>query len=460
MINLKSPHRKECRHIKAKLFSLLARAALIAGAGILLWAAAAAPAGAAGEEIYVLKVEGTITRGQLGYIQRNLETAQKEGAPLVVIILNTPGGLVDATLKINEAFLNAAVPIAVLVSPQGAIAASAGAFLVLGSDIAAMAPGTTVGAAHPVAISAEGTTPADDKTANFLAKHLRSLAREKGRPADVAEKFVTENLTLDAEEALEQGVIEYLAFNLEGLLETLDGHELEKMGQRYVLLTADTPVKYVEPNLRERLQNWLSDPQIAFLLLSLGLLGIYLGISAPGTFVPEVIGGILLVLGIYGIGLFDTNTAGLVLLLLGAGLIIAEIFTPGFGVLGIGGGVCLLAGAILLPVEPLMSPQWYESFRLTVTGTVVGLTLLFLLIAYQVYLSRRRSRDGSAFFRPPERGVVVEELAPSGLIRARGELWKARSHDGTVIAVGEEVEVVRAEALTLWVRPAAENNQD
>jgi len=425
---------------------------------MLLWAAAAAPASTAGEEIYVLEVEGTITRGQLEYIQRHLETAQKEDAALVVIILNTPGGLVDATLKINEAFLNAAVPVAVLVSPQGAIAASAGVFLVLGSDIAAMAPGTTVGAAYPVALSAEGATPADDKTATFLAKHLRSLAGEKGRPADVAEKFVTENLTLAAEEALELGVIEYIASNLEELLEALDGHELEKMGRRYVLHTAGAPVKYADPNLRERLQHWLSNPQIAFLLLSLGILGIYLGISAPGTFVPEVIGGILLVMGIYGIGMFDTSTAGIVLLLLGAGLIIAEIFTAGFGVLGIGGGVCLLAGAILLPVEPLMPTQWYDSFRLTVTGTVVGVTLLLLLIAYQVYLSRRRSRDGSAFFRPPERGVVVEELAPSGLIKARGELWKARSHDGTVIAVGREVEVVRAEDLTLWVRPAAENN--
>ncbi|HOL17705.1 MAG TPA: ATP-dependent Clp protease proteolytic subunit, partial [Bacillota bacterium] len=184
---------------------MFTRVAFIIGVVMLLWAAAAAPASTAGEEIYVLEVEGTITRGQLEYIQRHLETAQKEDAALVVIILNTPGGLVDATLKINEAFLNAAVPVAVLVSPQGAIAASAGVFLVLGSDIAAMAPGTTVGAAYPVALSAEGATPADDKTATFLAKHLRSLAGEKGRPADVAEKFVTENLTLAAEEALELG---------------------------------------------------------------------------------------------------------------------------------------------------------------------------------------------------------------------------------------------------------------
>lgn len=425
----------------------------------IMWPVAAAPAAFSGQsEIVVLEVEGTITTGQLSFIQRNVESALKREAHMLVLIINTPGGLVDATMKINETFLNAPLPIAVLVAPSGAIAASAGAFIVLGADIAAMVPGTTVGAAYPVSVSPEGTTPADEKTANFLAKHLRSLAGEKGRPEDVAERFVTENLTLDAPEALDLGVIEYLVPNLESLLAELNGVEIDKLGQTFTLNPADAQVRYFEMNLQERLQNWLSDPQIAFILLSLGILGIYLGISAPGTFVPEVIGGILLIMGIYGIGLFDTNTAGIVLMLLGFGLIIAEVFTAGFGVLGIGGAVCLLAGAILLPVEPLMAPEWYGSFRLTVTGTVVGLTLLFLLIAYQVYLSRRRWKDGGSYFRPPTRGVVVQELAPTGMIKAQGELWKARSDDGSQIAVGMEVEVLRAESLTLWVRPVEDHN--
>ena len=438
---------------------LLKKSVLLIFTVLLLWPAVPAVL-AAEEEVIVLQVEGTITLGQFSFIRRHVESAVRSEAQLLVIVLNTPGGLVDATLKINETFLNAPLPVAVLVAPSGAIAASAGAFIVLASDIAAMAPGTTIGAAYPVSVSPEGTTPADEKTANFLAKHLRSLAGQKGRPEDVAERFVTENLTLGAPEALEEGIIEYLAPNLEGLLKQLNGVKVEKMGSVYTLNTAAARVTHVEMNLREKLQNWLSDPQIAFILLSLGILGIYLGINAPGTFVPEVIGGILLVMGVYGIGMFDTNTAGIVLMLLGAGLIIAEIFTAGFGVLGIGGGVCLLAGAILLPVEPLMAPEWYGSFRLTVTGTVIGFTLLMLLIAYQIFRSRKRYREGGIFFNPPLQGVVVEPLVPTGMIRTQGELWKARSHNGDTIAVGTEVEVVRSEALTLWVRPVDETNQN
>lgn len=440
--------------IKGKRLLFISKLPLAIAAAIMLLAAVDTPAVYSGqEEIVVLEVEGTITTGQLSFIRRNVEKAIKEEALMLVIILNTPGGLVDATMKINEVFLNAPIPIAVLVAPSGAIAASAGAFIVLGSDIAAMAPGTTIGAAFPVAVSPEGATPADDKTAIFLAKHLRSLAREKGRPEEVAERFVTENLTLDAAEALELGVIEYLVPNLESLLLELDGVHVEKMGETYILNTADARIKQVEMNLQERLINWLSDPQIAFVLLSLGILGIYLGINAPGTFVPEVIGGILLVLGIYGIGLFDTNTAGIALILLGIVLIIAEIFTAGFGIFGLGGGVCLLAGAILLPMEPLMAPEWYASFRITVTGTVVGLTLLFLLIAHRVYLSRRRLTGGNPFFRSATCGVVVEDLDPVGMIRIQGELWKAHSHDGKAIVAGTEVEVVRTESLAMWVRP-------
>ncbi len=431
---------------------------LLIGLVLLLGLAAAVkPAGASVKKtpegaVVVIEVGGTITAGQLHYLKRQIEESVEQGAQLMVVILNTPGGLVDATMEINRAFLNARIPIAVLVAPSGAIAASSGAFIVLSADIAAMAPGTTIGAAHPVALSPEGTIPADEKTTLFLAEHLRSLARAKGRPLEIAEKFVTENLTLNSWDALELGVIEYLVSDLDELLAELDGLEVEKQGRSYTLSTAGAVLRRGEMNLREKLQNWLSDPQIAFLLLMLGVLGIYFGLNAPGTFVPEVIGGILLVMGIYGIGLFDTNTAGIVLLILGIGLIIAEIFTAGFGVLGIGGAVCLLAGAILLPFEPLMAAEWYASFRLTVFGVVIGITILALLIAQRVIVSRRKWKGGSPYFKPVK-GVAVSEIAPEGMIKARGELWKARSHDGSGIAVGTEVEVIRAETLTLWVRP-------
>ena len=412
---------------------------------------------AAQRPVYLVELSGAITAGQFNFLERQMGNAQEIGAQLVVILMDTPGGLVDATLQINQLFLNAPVPVAVLVAPSGAIAGSAGAFIIISSDIAAMAPGTTVGAAQPIAFSPEGAEPANEKTVTFYASHLRSMAREKGRPEDIAEKFVTENLTLSAREALEEGVIEYLAGSVDELLDILDGKRIEKDGVFYILSTSGAAVVQEEMNLRERMQNWLSDPQISFLVLMLGLLGIYFGLSAPGTIVPETTGAILVILGIYGIGLFDTNTTGIILLLLGAGLIVAEIFTSGFGILGIGGALSVVAGAILLPMEPLMARDWYSSFLITVVGTTVGLLIVIIFIAQRVIQSRKRWRDGSNFFNAPERGVTVSEINPEGMIKARGEIWRAKSEDGSFIPLNREVEVVRAENLMLWVRPFSED---
>ncbi len=416
----------------------------------------ASPVAAATKPVYLVELTGAITTGQYNYLSRQVENAIEADAQLLVIQMDTPGGLVDATLKINQLFLNAPLPVAILVAPSGAIAGSAGAFIIISSDIAAMAPGTTVGAAQPITFSPEGTEPANEKTVIFYANHLRSMAREKGRPEDVAEQFVTENLTLGAREALEVGLIEYLSRNLDELLTQVNGTRIEKQGVYYSLNTVGVPIVQEEMNLRERLQNWLSDPQISFLILMLGLLGIYFGLSAPGTIVPEVTGAILVVLGIYGIGLFDTNTTGIVLLLLGSGLIVAEIFTSGFGILGIGGALAVVAGAILLPMEPLMAREWYATFLVTVVGTTLGLLIIFFFVAQSVIKSRKLWRDGSAFFNVPEKGIAVGDLNPEGLIKARGELWKARSEDGSLIPVGTEVKVVRAETLLLWVRPTSQ----
>lgn len=405
------------------------------------------------DSIVVIEVEGTITAGQKNFIVRQVARAETEGAQLFVIILDTPGGLVDATIKINQALMGASLPVAVLVAPSGAIAASAGSFIVLSADIAAMAPGTTIGAAHPVELTPEGSAPADEKTTAFLAEHLRSLAKAKGRPADVAEKFVTENLSLSAWDAEEAGVIDLLASGLTDLLSTIDGMTVEKEGLEYRLDTLSAPLRYPGMTLSEKMQNLLSDPQVAFILLAVGMLGLYFGFSNPGTFVPEVLGGIVLIMGIYGIGLFDTNTTGIILLLLGAALIVAEIFTPGFGVLGVGGALSLMAGAVLLPLEPLMAADWYGSFRLTAIGIVLAVVLLGAALTAAVVYSRRRWKEGGSYFQPPRRGVAVSDLDPDGQVKARGELWLARSDDGSLIEVGTEVEIVRAETLYLWVRP-------
>ena len=440
--------------IKLKVIFIVLLVALIFSVTV-----SASPADEPVRPVHVVELDGAITAGQKNYLQRQVSVALDADAQLFLLVMNTPGGLVDATLQINELFLNAEIPIAVLVAPSGAIAGSAGAFIIISSDIAAMAPGTTVGAAQPIAISPEGASEADEKTTIFYSTHLRSMAREKNRPEDIAERFVTENLTLDAREALEVGIIEYLAANVSELLESIDGTTIEKQGIEYSLQTADAPLVSDDMTVSERLQNWLSDPQISFLVLMAGLMGLYLGFNAPGTFVPEVGGAILLVLGIYGIGLFDVNTTGVVLLLLGLGLIAAEIFTSGFGVLGIGGAVSLVAGAIMLPIEPLMARDWYGTFIVTVVGTVLGLVIITIIIAQRVFHSRRTWTGGSEYFNPPRTGVTVKELNPNGTIKARGELWQAISEDGSTIPAQREVEVVRAETLKLYVR-LKDNNKE
>ncbi len=402
--------------------------------------------------VYLVEVEGVITTGQKNFIRRQFENAIDTESQLLIIRINTPGGLVDATMKINELILNAPMPVAVLVAPSGAIAGSAGTFILMASDIAAMAPGTTIGAAQPVAISPEGTGEAGDKTVTFYASYMRNTAEEQGRPGDIAERFVTENLSLGSGESLEKGMIEYLAGNVHELINEIDGKEIVKLGEIYKLNTADAPIMQDEMTVAEKLQNWLSDPQIAFLVLMAGFLGIYLGLSAPGTIVPEVGGLILLIMGIYGIGLFDVNTTGIILLLVGLGLIMAEIFTSGFGVLGTGGVISLAIGAIMLPVEPLMATDWYPTFIVTVGGVVLGFVIIMVVVVQRIIQSRRRWTGGSEHFKPPEKGVTVNELNPEGRIKARGEYWRARSIDDSTIPAGTEVKVVKAETLLLWVQ--------
>jgi len=412
------------------------------------------------KSIFLLELQGMITAGQAAFIQRQLDTLDPQAVQAVIIRMDTPGGLVDATLELSKAFAAAPVPVVVFVGPSGAIAASAGAFILVSADIAAMAPGTTVGAAKPVALSPVGAEPADDKTINFLAGHMRSIAQERGRPADIAERFVTENLTLSANEAREQGVIDLLVPNLDALLLELDGWEGEKGGRPYTLITAGAPLLEQEMTLRERFQDQISNPQIAFLLLMAGALGIYFGLGMPGTFIPEVLGAIALLLGIYGLGLFDTNTMGIIFLIAGFALLIAEIFTSGFGVLGLGGAVSLLIGAILLPREPLMAEDWYPVFLATAIGLVLAVSLLSFLTATMVLRSRRGWAKSGAFFRAAPVAEVVQPLAPCGMVRMRGELWKACSEDGSTLQEGSRVAVIRQEGLTLYVRPMDGDTQD
>ncbi len=410
--------------------------------------------------VLTLDIDGPITAGQSTFVQRQIKEADPDEIEAILILLNTPGGLLDATLKMVQAFEQTSIPIVIFVSPSGAIAASAGAFILVAADIAAMTPGTAVGAAMPITLSPEGAQDADEKTINLFASQMRAIAEEKGRPGDIAERFVTENLSLDARQAEEDGIIDLLATGPADLLSQIDGWEGEKQGIPYRLSTDDASLAPAEMNTRERFQDVVSDPQIAFLLFMAGGLGIYFGLGMPGTLVPETIGAILLILGIYGIGMFDTNTTGIILLLLGFGLIVAELFTGGFGILGVGGGISLLFGAILLPHEPFMAADWYATFRSTAIGVAIAIVALSALIVTLVIQSRRRWKDSGDFFRPAERATVVNDLDPFGSVKMRGEIWSAETADGSTIPRGTTVQVLEQEGLTLIVKIIDDSQND
>ena len=411
-------------------------------------------------EVMVIEVEGMITAGTTAFITRAVEEAGIQGTDALVILLNTPGGLVDATLDIISAINTSEVPVITYVAPQGAIAASAGAFILLGGHVAAMSPGTTTGAAMPVMMSPgdDDVQTADDKTVLFLAGHIRSIAETRGRPADVAERFVTENLTLSSTEALEAGITDHTASNLAELLDTIHGETIQFRESEFTLNTANAELVPLTKSLTERITHLISNPQLTFILLLVGVYGLIIGLGNPATFVPEVLGAIALVLALFGLGMFEINLFAIMMIVLGIGLLIAEALTPTYGVLGTGGVVSLVLGIIYLPVEPLVTERWLVQFRLMAIGIgVIGSILMIVILAGLVRLKKMPVRMGSREF-SEDIGVVVDPINPKGLIKVRGELWRAESEDGSVIETGTRVRVTERHQLTCVVKAIHETN--
>ncbi len=405
-------------------------------------------------QVVSVEIEGMITAGTAAHVERVVDMAERENAEAVLILINTPGGLVDATLDIITSISSSEIPVITYVSPQGATAASAGAFILLGGHVAAMTPGTTVGAAMPVTISLdEEAQTAEDKTIRFLAGHIRSIAESKGRPADVAERFVTENLTLGSQEALDKGVIEYISINQAMLLDDIHGQMIMIQGQEVTLNTSGAEVILSEFSLTEQLTHLLSNPQITFVLFLVGLYGLILGFSNPGTFVPEVIGAICMLLALYGFGMFETNMFAIILILLGVALLVAEAVTPTYGILGAGGVVCLILGIIYLPVEPLVAERWLSQFRMMAIGIgIVGSVFLVILLTGIFRLRKLPVLMGEKEF-AGKVAVVSEDLDPEGYIKIQGELWRAKSADGSTIKKNTNVQIAERKELLVIVEP-------
>jgi len=416
---------------------------------LLLALSIMAPACSASEPvIYVIEVDDMITAGTEMEIARGIDHATGIGAAAVLIEINTPGGLVDSMEGIVSDIERSEVPVITFV-PQGERAFSAGAFILLSGHIAAMAPGTATGAATPIAITPTGTTPVENKTVNAYAARMRGIAENRNRSAEVAEKFVTEGLSLTAEEALEQDVIDVVASGRHDLAAAIDNRTVNVSGKSVTLRTKDAVFITQEPQFAASIVSLLSNPQIAFVLFLIGIYGIIYGLKAPGTYVPEMVGAIAMILALYGMGLFSVSTFGVLLIVAGIILLVAEVLTPTFGVLTIGGAICLVLGAIMFPQEPFMPAEWISDFRQTVFAIVI-LSVVIIVVGLGFVMKTRLTKPTTG--RDELIGEVVRaetDIDPEGTVHIHGEIWRASATEP--VRKGEDVVIRDVDGLTLVV---------
>jgi len=411
------------------------------------------PCAALGRGIVRVTIDGSINPVSRSLILRAIETAHDQNAQLILIELNTPGGLEASMRDIVAAELGSEVPVVVFVSPAGARAASAGVFLTMAAHVAAMAPGTNIGAAHPVNMlgsSQEGGEDTSmDKAANDAAAFARSIAEQRGRNVEWAESAVLLSSSLSASEALEQDVIDLIADDADDLLTQLDGYVLPS---GLVLSTLGEPISAVRPTLRERLLGLLADPNLVYVLFIVGLYGLIYEFFHPGIGFGLAAGGTCLLLALFGLQVLPVNAAGVALILFGMGLMILDAFTPTNGILTTGGVVALLAGSLTLFNVPDRSIGLSWGTIAAVVGSTAVLSVFVL--SKGLLIQRRRPVTGMAGLIDAV-GDVRQELAPDGRVLVNGEYWAARSLEGR-IALGERVRVERIEKGVLYVGRVAQ----
>jgi membrane-bound serine protease (ClpP class) len=465
------------------LSSRLARALLGAtiGAGLMLSGVGKAIAATVAE----LTIEGAIGPATADYVGRSFEKAVDEGAEVIILRMNTPGGLADSMRVIIQDILAAPVPVVGWVAPSGAHAASAGTYILYACQIAAMAPGTNLGAATPVQIGGGGfpgsepapapdekpddtggeggepetdqprrdapTAGMQDKIVNDAVAYIRSLAQLRGRNAEWAEKAVREAASLSAAEALEEKVIDLVARDLDQLLAEIDGRTVEVAGGERTIETSDATVVTIEPDWRAELLALITNPNVAYILMLIGIYGIILEFYNPGMVFPGVTGAISLLLALYAFQVLPVNYAGLALIGLGVALLITEVVVSSFGALGVGGVVAFVVGSIMLMDTD--APGFGISWQV-IGGTALAAASLLLLLMWMLSRSQRRPVVTGEEDMVGTRGRVVDWQGQEGRVHVRGELWRA--HGPASLVPGQEVEVSGIKGLTLEVTAARE----
>ncbi len=422
----------------------------------LLWLALllSAVSGAGAQEAHhvdVLEIEGPVTPIMIGYIERGIRTAEMDGADALIIRLDTPGGQIDQMKKVVQALLEADVPVVVYVYPAGAYAASAGTLITLAAHASAMAPGTTIGAASPVGQEGEDLSETlEKKVKEDLKAQARALAGRRGEKAVAwAEAAIEEARALNAQEALEIGAVDFVAGDLDDLLTQMDGFQVEVHGRPVTLHTAGATVRELPMTFAEQFLHIITNPTIAFILLTLGLNAILFELSSPGGYAAGIVGVICLLLAFYALGVLPVNYAGLIFIVLAFVLFVVDIKAPTHGVLTAGGIISLIAGALIL----FNSPLYRVSLAAVVAVALVTGLFFAFAIAKVVQAQRRPAMTG----REGLIGQIAQArtaLDPDGTVFVKGELWHATAVDGPLPA-GERVEIVAVDGFRLKVKKGA-----
>ncbi|MEZ4600431.1 MAG: nodulation protein NfeD [Syntrophotaleaceae bacterium] len=416
-----------------------------------LRSAAAEPPSA--DSIRAVRITGVISPTIADFITKQLEEANRLGQKGFLLELDTPGGLDTAMRSIIQAMLGSRTPVIVYVAPSGARAASAGALITLAADFAAMAPGTNLGAAHPVAIGAgekEGESAMMSKVVEDAVAYARSIAQQRGRNVEWAEQIVRKSISTPAEEALKQKVIDLIAENEQELKTKLDGRVYQRGGQEFVLKTTGVELEFMEMNWRQKILQTISHPNIAYMLMMLGILGIFFEISQPGSIFPGAIGAIALLLALFAFQALPVNYVGMLYILLAVVLFILEVKVVSYGLLTIGGILSLTLGSLMLmeDTNPYMRISWP-----VIAATVAVTSALFLLVLSFVVRTQKKRFVSGAEGMAGEQGKAVTDIDGEGRVFVHGEYWNAFSRER--ISEGETVEVIRlGEKMRLEVKKA------
>jgi len=407
------------------------------------------PAGWASlDEVYVARVEGIIAPSLAEFFVSAIRKAEDGGAHAIIFELDTPGGLDTSMRIIIKEILRSPAPVIIYVSPSGARAASAGAFITIAAHVAAMAPGTNIGAAHPVQMGGgEADEEMTRKIENDAAAYIRGLAERRGRNATWAEDAVRKSVSATATEALRLKVIDVVAENRADLLAKIDGRTVETGAGKITLKTKTAKIVEVEMGLRDKVLSVISNPTIAYILLILGMAGLYFELSTPGAILPGVLGGICLILAFYAFQTLPINYAGLLLIILGVILFIAEVMVVSHGILTIGGMTAMILGSLML----IDSPAPFLQISLSaILGVTAATTAFFVFAIGAVFRAHRRQPATGREGLVGQAGVARTRLNPDGLIFIRGEIWNATCAEGA--EPGEQVQVTSVAGLKLKVK--------